>query len=501
MSASSARIVVTDSPQEQLTGRLLAGRYRLGRAIGQGGMGAVYEAVDEHDGAAVAIKLMHGALAEDPSAFARFGREAETMARLDHPRIARVLALHTDPPDAPFIVMELLRGASLAEVVRVEQTLAEARVARIAIEVLEALEVAHSVGVVHRDLKPANVFLVAPSESVKLLDFGVAKLVGGDATQLTVSGVLIGTPAYMAPEQIGGEADARTDLYALGAMMYHCLAGRRPFQGSWREIAMAIVAMEPAPLATLRPDVDEGFRLLIERAMAKDASMRFQSAPDMRAAIEAIRHRLGAAVAHGRVAATERMLDRPPEAIDRAAHHRADTPALAPTNHAQDLYAPAPAPAHAPARAPRPLLPLRALTALCAVALLVVASILVVPRIVSLPSPSPRGDRASIPIVPHVAATPGAARTTVAATDAGAANERRVDPPISEPPVARARGPRSRARIPDASTATGATTQATSQPPPPDGTGEWMNIDGRWQRAPASGARWMQVNGEWRQIE
>ncbi len=221
--------------------RVLDGKYRLGRLIGEGGMGAVYEA--EHEGlrARVAVKLLgeHGHL--DPKAIVRFRREARAMGAIRHENVVAVMDTGTDEEGSPYLVMELLEGESLAAVLRRERTLAPGLACWIADQVLSGLEAAHAQGVIHRDLKPGNVFLARLSDGshrVKILDFGISKL-GGNANTLdiTAEGAMIGTPNFMAPEQISGEApsDARADLYAVGVLLYRMVCGRLPYVSSTSE--------------------------------------------------------------------------------------------------------------------------------------------------------------------------------------------------------------------------------------------------------------------------
>jgi serine/threonine protein kinase/CheY-like chemotaxis protein len=270
------------------TGALLGGRYRVGRLIGEGGMGAVYEAVREDlANMRVAIKVLHPTFSARPDLVARFRREAETVAALDHPNIVRILDFQTNRGEAAFLVMERLNGESLARAIGKESGLAPSRVVFIASQVLAALGAAHSAGVVHRDLKPDNVFLTTMSgmtDIVKLLDFGIAKLVTPSGEQrLTQTGVVLGTPPYMAPEHArGGEIDRRADLYAVGCVMYEALTGRPPFSAeNYNALLFAIQETDPRSLLELRPDVDPELAAVITRAMQKEPAQRFQDAESM----------------------------------------------------------------------------------------------------------------------------------------------------------------------------------------------------------------------------
>ncbi len=273
------------------TGALLGGRYRLIRAIGRGGMGSVYEGVQQDLGRRVAIKVLHPHLALGQENVERFKREAQATAALGHPNIVQVTDCQWEPGGPLFLVMELLTGASLGQVISAHGRLQSRRVAFIASQLLDALAVAHRAGIVHRDIKPDNVFLTSMAQVhdvVKVLDFGVAKLVGeGPDAQLTSTGVAVGTPFYMAPEQARGQqVDARTDIYAVGVCMYHALSGRVPFNApSFNALMFAIAEQTPAPLASLAPDVDPGLVAVVERAMAKDRAWRFANAAEMSGAL------------------------------------------------------------------------------------------------------------------------------------------------------------------------------------------------------------------------
>jgi len=275
--------------------RVLDGKYRLGRLIGEGGMGAVYEA--EHEGlrARVAVKLLgeHGAL--DPKSVSRFRREARAMGAIRHENVVSVMDTGTDDEGSPYLVMELLEGESLAAVLRRERSLSPGLTCWIADQVLAGLEAAHARGVVHRDLKPGNIFLARRSDGshrVKILDFGISKL-GGDANTLNVTaeGAMIGTPHFMAPEQITGEAasDARADLYAVGVLLYRMVTGRLPYVGtSSEELYQLVLVGQVARPSTLNPEVPAELEAVILRAMAADRTRRYQDASSVRAALRQV---------------------------------------------------------------------------------------------------------------------------------------------------------------------------------------------------------------------
>lgn len=279
--------------RDSWTGVLLGGRYRIGRQIGAGGMGGVYEANREDLGQMrVAVKVLHETLADDESLLRRFRREAETIGLINHPNIVKILDVHVEPDEPAFLVMELLDGLSLRQELVGHGTFSGSRIVFVATQMLAALAAVHRAHVIHRDMKPENVVLTSVSglsDIVKVLDFGVAKLMtrpSGDT--LTQVGMVLGTPTYMAPEQARGAAiDARADLYSVAAIMYECLTGNAPYTGdNYNALLFAIQQGKPTPLTEARPEVDPALIAVIERAMATEADARFQSAEDMAQALE-----------------------------------------------------------------------------------------------------------------------------------------------------------------------------------------------------------------------
>ena len=254
-------------------------------------MGVVYAAVQEGLGRHVAVKLLDPRLAEDRVQLERFKREAEVVAALGHPNIVQVTDFH-ESDTQPFLVMELLHGESLAVCLAREQVLTAQRTAFIAAQLLSALGAAHRAGVVHRDIKPDNIFLLSDAaipDTVKVLDFGIAKLAPtGNSAKLTTTGAMLGTPAFMAPEQARGaeDVDARADIYAVGATMYQALTGKMPHEASSiPALLFAIVEKIPVSLRELRPDLPADLVAVVERAMAKNRDGRFPDAASMRAAL------------------------------------------------------------------------------------------------------------------------------------------------------------------------------------------------------------------------
>src|ERR1700680_4830584 len=272
------------------------GSYEVVAQIGAGGMGEVYQAHDTKLGRDVAIKVLREAFAHDADRLSRFQREAKMLASLNHPNIATIHGLEQSG-DTSYLVMELVSGETLAERVKagplgIEEAL------RIAVQIAEALEAAHEKSIIHRDLKPANV-KVTPDGKVKVLDFGLAKAFSGDAANddpsnsptlsaaATIQGVVLGTAAYMSPEQARGKAcDKRTDIWAFGCVLYELLTGKQAFHGeSTTEILAAVVRAEP-DWTRLPEATPQTIRLLLRRCLRKDRRQRFQDATDARIEIE-----------------------------------------------------------------------------------------------------------------------------------------------------------------------------------------------------------------------
>jgi serine/threonine-protein kinase len=274
-------------------GQIYGDGYRIVRLLGEGSMGAVYEAENPRIHRRVALKTLHAALSMRPDVVQRFEREAQAAGRIGSPHIVEVLDVGELPDRSRFLVMEMLDGTTLAERIRARGRLHAAEAAPIVHELLSALAAAHHAGIVHRDLKPANVFLMRQhagrADFVKLLDFGVSKfdVLGQDAS-MTRTGAVLGTPYYMSPEQAKGsrEVDARSDLYAAGVILYECVTGQVPFFAeTFNELIFKIVLEAPLPAESFVPDLDPHFAAILRRAMARDAGERFQSALEFQHAL------------------------------------------------------------------------------------------------------------------------------------------------------------------------------------------------------------------------
>ncbi|MEI9954637.1 MAG: protein kinase [Pseudomonadota bacterium] len=274
-------------------GTVLAGKFRVVSRLGEGGMGSVYEIEHELTKHRRALKLLHTSMAAMPSVVERFLREASAAGRVGNPHIVETFDAGVLDTGEPYLVMEILRGEPLSS-----------RIAAGKMPILEVVDLigqaaagvaaAHDAGIVHRDLKPDNLFITEGPDGrpfVKILDFGISKFdpqkIGG--LQLTQEGAALGTPYYMPPEQIRGEGslDARADVYALGVILYECLAGVRPFEAeTLAHLAILIHTGQPLPIAEHRPDLPPGFAALVHSAMATDRGQRTQTAGELRSRLE-----------------------------------------------------------------------------------------------------------------------------------------------------------------------------------------------------------------------
>ena len=260
---------------------VLGGRYRLEASIGTGGMAQVFRGQDTTLDRQVAIKILAPQFARDPSFVERFRREAQAAARLNHPNIVNVYDTGVDG-DTNYIVMEHVEGRTLAEYLTRGGTLAPRKAAEIAEKVAEALAAAHAQGVIHRDIKPANI-MVTREGRVKVMDFGIARLVAGPDTVEQTAAVL-GTAAYLSPEQAQGQTvDARSDLYSLGIVLYEMVTGKPPFTGdSAMAVAYKHVQETPPPPSSLNADVPPRLDAVVMRALAKNPANRYQTAGEFR---------------------------------------------------------------------------------------------------------------------------------------------------------------------------------------------------------------------------
>ncbi|HEX2499117.1 MAG TPA: Stk1 family PASTA domain-containing Ser/Thr kinase, partial [Actinomycetes bacterium] len=272
--------------------RLLGGRYELGGVLGRGGMAEVHIARDIRLGRNVAVKMLRVDLASDATFQARFRREAQSAASLNHPAIVAVYDTGEDVINGtslPYIVMEYVEGSTLRDLLQSGRRLLPERALEITAGVLQALEYSHRNGIVHRDIKPGNVMLTR-SGAVKVMDFGIARSVADAGVTMTATSAVIGTAQYLSPEQAKGEhVDARSDLYSTGCLLYELLTGRPPFVGdSPVSVAYQHVREEAQPPSYYDDEVSPDLDTVVMKALAKHPDDRYQTADEMRADIERV---------------------------------------------------------------------------------------------------------------------------------------------------------------------------------------------------------------------
>jgi serine/threonine-protein kinase len=277
---------------DPLIGKILGECYEIVRVIGYGGMATVYEARHTRlSNKRYAVKLLLPEFAVKPELVVRFAREAETASRIEHANIVEVYDVHRTKEGTPYIVCEYLEGKEMGDLLDHVKRLPPAMVVEIACQICDGLAAAHAAGVVHRDVKPENVFLTGEPDKpiAKLLDFGISKIAEGDGDKLTRTGLVMGTPSYMPPEQARGtKVDHRADVYGVGAILYRALTGRLPFSGDDpTAVLAAVLTKEPERPRAVEPSVPEGLELIIEHAMAKDRERRY---PTIGALREELQH-------------------------------------------------------------------------------------------------------------------------------------------------------------------------------------------------------------------
>lgn len=286
---------------DTLTGKTV-GKYKIINKLGSGGMAEVYKGYQDNLDRYVAIKFMHAFLAEDQDFLHRFKREARAMASLRHPHIVRVFDFDTYGENTYYLVMEFIDGGTLKDrLTTSSQTgalIPLEQATQIATEMADALAYAHGRGMVHRDIKPANIMLDEETGKAILTDFGIVKLVGGkDASTVTMTGALIGTPAYMSPEQaLGEKGDERVDIYSLGVVLFQMVTGQLPFDADTPLAVVMKQVNDPTPLPVdFNPDVPLALQDVILKSLAKDPEERYQKAAEMAAALRAVKLQDGAA--------------------------------------------------------------------------------------------------------------------------------------------------------------------------------------------------------------
>ncbi len=276
--------------KDPLIGTMMAGKYEILDVLGDGGMGVVYKAHDSLMDRAVAIKILHAQLVSDSMSVKRFQQESKAASRLRHPHVITTFDFGISPTGQPYIVMDFLDGEPLSEVIKRDGNVAVERGIRILSQTCDALDHAHKQGVIHRDLKPSNIVLCkfdGQSDFVRVVDFGVAKLIGGnqEGQRLTQAGEVCGSPVYMSPEQcVGADLDRRSDIYSMGIVIYETLTGRLPIVGKTMVDTMTKHISEiPPRFNAVRPDlyIPERLESVVFKALAKDPANRHQSMEEL----------------------------------------------------------------------------------------------------------------------------------------------------------------------------------------------------------------------------
>ncbi|MBX9953279.1 MAG: serine/threonine protein kinase [Candidatus Obscuribacterales bacterium] len=285
-------------PNDPLIGALIDERYRVEGLIAKGAVGSVYKAKQELLGRQVALKVLHGYLGADPESLVRFHREAKAISRLEHPNLLTLYDFGMTSDGQPYFVMDLLNGTTLAKVLSKEGRLEAKRAIAIVKQVLEALSEAHKKGIVHRDIKPPNIVLIEKEDTkdfVKLVDFSIAKMADNstaDPVQLTVDGIICGSPAYMSPEQCrGGDVDGRSDIYSIGIVLFEALTGKRPFSAKDLVSLMYLHVNDvPPKLSDIEPELQFPSMLedMISSTLAKDPAARPQSVEALLAKLSSV---------------------------------------------------------------------------------------------------------------------------------------------------------------------------------------------------------------------
>lgn len=297
MNETPARTPDSGAAGERIAeGDLFAGRYRVDAVIGRGGMGTVYRVVDETDHRPLALKVLHSAASADASAADRFRRETQLLARIEHPAVPKIYASGIEN-DRMYFVCELIEGDDLRTFLKRRGTFPLDDIVSIAATVADALQVAHEKGIVHRDIKPHNI-MVSTDGHVRLLDFGVARGVGLDMKTITTTGMIVGTPEYMSPEQFQAlRVGPRSDIYSLGVVMFELATGALPFRADTPvALAMKLQTDPPPHPRSIRPEVPAWLERIILRCLEKDPMRRFGSAEEL--AVELRRPHVGARRVH-----------------------------------------------------------------------------------------------------------------------------------------------------------------------------------------------------------
>jgi serine/threonine-protein kinase len=270
-----------------LVGSIIAERYHVLKKLGEGGMGQVYLAEHVKMGRKSAVKVMNPGMVDNVDAISRFNREASNASRINHPNVAGIYDFGETPDGLIYLAMEFVEGQPLTNVIKQHGALPPMRASEIARQTAEGLSIAHEMGIVHRDLKPDNIMIAkgrGDADLVKVVDFGIAKAAASDEQKVTKTGMVVGTPEYMSPEQLSGDPlDARSDIYALALVTFNMLTGTLPFPGeSMQETMIMRLTDDPRPLAAMKPDVSwpHELQVVMDKALARDANKRYRTASE-----------------------------------------------------------------------------------------------------------------------------------------------------------------------------------------------------------------------------
>ena len=334
------------SPASDLVGQVVADRYHVIKKLGEGGMGQVYLAEHVKMGRRSAIKVMNPSMVHDPDAVARFNREASNASRITHPNVCAIYDFGETPDGLIYLAMEFIEGEPLTDLLERDGALPVRRAVGIFTQVADALQAAHDLGIVHRDLKPDNIMLAQKKggDQVKVVDFGIAKAVGGDESgqKVTKTGLVVGTPEFMSPEQLSGDKlDGRSDLYSLALVFYQMLAGKLPFEATTvQETMIKRLTDEPSTLAESRPDLTfpAGLQAVLDTALTRTPAERYQTVAKFAADVASVtgigrgatggvpQTRAGPADTEGKT----QLLDTSAGMTQRISATRAPSPAAAP---------------------------------------------------------------------------------------------------------------------------------------------------------------------------
>jgi serine/threonine-protein kinase len=277
----------SQSSSTDLVGTIIAERYHIIKKLGEGGMGQVYLAEHVKMGRKSAVKVMNPGMVQNVDAISRFNREAQNASRINHPNVAGIYDFGETAEGLVYLAMEFVEGKPLTDVIKEHGALPPLRASEIARQTAEGLSIAHDMGIVHRDLKPDNIMIAkgrSGADLVKVVDFGIAKAAASDEQKVTKTGMVVGTPEYMSPEQLSGDPlDARSDIYALALVTFNMLTGTLPFPGeSMQETMIMRLTDDPKPLGFMKPDVPwpADLQAVMDKALARDANKRYRNASE-----------------------------------------------------------------------------------------------------------------------------------------------------------------------------------------------------------------------------